>query len=312
MDRGFYWRVGFIVGSALLALWLLVPSFYYFQLPAEERNNPEKLESVLPAWAPGYKTKLNLGLDLQGGIHLVLGVDTEQALKQKVANRADQIATWAKEKGFGGVAFKAQGMKVLVTAADKADLDKFEKPALEYWGDMREVSTEGTPGIAFAFQDQQIKRDREQAVDQAIKILSNRVNGLGVTEPIIAKRGDNAILIQLPGYKDPAKAKEIIGTTAQLEFKIADDEGPYFNELFDAAKKNPPAGAKVETETVEGGGTLEYLSMGSVKITREFEQVEGPGGVNLRPAYLKAMGENARQKLEELVKAEAEPKMPEG
>ncbi|MGC4115680.1 MAG: hypothetical protein QM765_13965 [Myxococcales bacterium] len=219
MDRGFYWRVGFITATALLALWLLVPSFYYFQLPADERNNLEKLESVLPSWAPGAKTKLNLGLDLQGGIHLVLGVDTEQALKQKVSHRADQIGQWAKEKNYSGIETKAVGMKVLVNAANKADLDKFEKPALEYWADMHTVSTDGAPGVAFGFQDQQLKLDRGNAVDQAIKIISNRVNGLGVTEPIIAKRGDNAILVQLPGYKDPAKAKEIIGTTAQLEFK---------------------------------------------------------------------------------------------
>lgn len=312
MDRAFYWKVGFILATALLALWLLVPSFYYFRLPEDERNVPEKLEAVLPSWAPSYKTKLNLGLDLQGGIHLVLGVDTDAALRQKVAHRADQILAWAKEKGYTGVEAKAVGMKVVFSAANKADLDKFEKPALDYWGDMHLVSTDGASGIAFAFQDQQTKHDREQAVDQALKVISNRINRWGVTEPIIAKRGDNSILVQLPGFKDPAKAKELLGKTAQLEFKIADDEGTYFNELFEAAKKNPPAGAKMETETVEGGSTVEFLMMGSVKITREFEQVEGPGGVSLRPPYLKAMGENARVKLEELVKAEAEPKMPEG
>ena len=62
-----------------VALWLLVPSYYYFRLPDDERNNPEKLQAVLPGWAPGNKTKLNLGLDLQGGIHLVLGVDADAA-----------------------------------------------------------------------------------------------------------------------------------------------------------------------------------------------------------------------------------------
>ncbi len=312
MDRGFYWRVGLIVGTTLLALWLLVPSFYYFQLPAEDRNNPDKLEAVLPSWAPGAKTKLNLGLDLQGGIHLVLGVDTDAALRAKVGNRADQILQWAKEKGYGGLTAEGKGMKVIVSAANKADLDKAEKPLLDYWQDMHQVSTEGAAGIALAFQDQQVTYDREQAVNQALKIISNRVNAWGVSEPIIAKRGDNSILIQLPGFKDPEKAKELVGQTAMLEFKIADDEGSYFNDLFEAAKKNPPAGARLETETVEGGGTAEYLTMGNVKISREFEQVEGPGGVTLRPAYLKAMGENARQKLEALVEAMAEPKLPEG
>jgi preprotein translocase subunit SecD len=310
MDRGFYWRVGFIVASALLAIWLLVPSVYYFQLPADERNVPEKLEAVLPNWAPGYKTKLNLGLDLQGGIHLVMGVDTESALKTQLVRRADQIGSWAmKDKGFKDVTAVVEGSKVRVTTADKAEQDKLEKTAIEYWGDMHPVSTEGAPGFALAYQDQVIKKKKEDAVDQALKVISNRVNRWGVTEPIIAKRGDNSILVQLPGFKDPAKAKELLGKTAQLEFKICDDEAPYFSELFDAWKKAPPEGAKLETETGEGGRTTEFLTYKGTRITREFEHVEGPGGVTLNPPYLKAMGDNGRKMLEELVKATPEPKM---
>ncbi|MBI5548575.1 MAG: protein translocase subunit SecD [Deltaproteobacteria bacterium] len=310
MDRAFYWRVGFIVAIALFAVWLLVPSFYYFRLPQEDRNNPEKLQAVLPSWAPGSKTKLNLGLDLQGGIHLVLGVDTDTALRQKVTHRGDQFIAWAKEKNLTGVNVVAEGMKVKVSAENKADLERFEKAAKEYWGDMHEVPADGAPGIAFAFQEQQVKYDRENAIDQALKVISNRVNAWGVTEPVIAKRGDNSILVQLPGFNDPVKAKELLGKTAQLEFKIADDETTYFNDLFEAVKKAPPEGAQLETETAEGGRTEEYLAWRGNRITRDFERVEGPGGVTLNPPYLKVMGESARKVLEELVEKTAEPKMP--
>ena len=309
MDRAFYWRVGLIVGSALLALWLLVPSYYYFRLPDDERNNPEKLQAVLPSWAPGNKTKLNLGLDLQGGIHLVLGVDADAALRAKVSRRGDQIVNWAKEKSYKDITATAVGMKVVLEAKDKAELERMRKPLGEYWGDMRETSNEGAPGLALAFQDQFLKKIREDAVDQALKVISNRVNRWGVTEPIIAKRGDNQILVQLPGFKDPAKAKELLGKTAQLEFKIADDEGTYFNDLYEAIKKKLPEGAKVETETTEGGHTGEFISWRGAKISRNVDSVEGPGGVNLRPTYLEATGENGRTLLEELVKNTPEPKL---
>jgi preprotein translocase subunit SecD len=297
MDRAFWWRVGLIVGSALLALWLLVPSVFYFQLPADERNNPEKLQSVLPGWAPSPKTKLNLGLDLQGGIHLVLGVDTETAMRTKVSRRGDQIVVYSKEKAFKDISAAsdpADPMKVRVNAPDKAELERFRKTVSEYWGDMREVSAAGGEGFVLVFQDQWIKKFREDAVDQALKVISNRVNRWGVSEPIIAKRGDNAILVQLPGEKDPEKAKRLLGTTALLEFKIADDEATYFNELFEAFKKSPPQGGTIETEMGDEGRSHEYLAYRGSKISREYEHVEGPGGVTLNPPYLKAMGDNAR------------------
>ena len=272
MDRVFYWKVGFIVAFALLALWLLVPSLYYFRLPADERNLPEKLESVLPHWAPGQKTKLNLGLDLQGGIHLVLGVDTDTALKAKIARRADQIASWAKEKGFNGVSAVGEGLKVRITDDNKAELDGFKPKAVDYFQDMVAAGGEGN-SFFLGYQDQAIKKYKEDAVEQAKKVISNRVNRWGVTEPIIAKRGDNAILVQLPGFKDPAKAKQLLGTTAQLEFKVVEDENLSF---LPGLKDKLPANT-----------------------TLEFDHYNGPGGAVVSSPFLQAKGDNSRQTLED-------------
>ena len=79
MDRGWYWKAGFIVAVTLVAIWALVPSVTYFRLPASERNEANVFEKARPKWAPAKH--LNLGLDLQGGIHLVMGVDVDSALK---------------------------------------------------------------------------------------------------------------------------------------------------------------------------------------------------------------------------------------
>src|SRR5215208_2589587 len=97
MERTWYWRVALIVGVALLSLWQLVPSWYYFKLPPDQRNT-EVYDQSVPGWAPKAKHHLNLGLDLQGGIHLAMGVDVDRAVKAKVARRADEIADFLKGK----------------------------------------------------------------------------------------------------------------------------------------------------------------------------------------------------------------------
>jgi preprotein translocase subunit SecD len=271
MDRAFYWKAGLIAAVAVFAAWLLVPSLYYFRLPPDERNQPEKLESVLPKWAPGQKTKLNLGLDLQGGIHLVLGVDTETALKGKVARRADQIAAWAKEKGLNGITAVGEGLRVRVSDEDKAELDRFKPQAVDYFQDMVAAGEQGN-SFYLGYQEQAIKKYKEDAVEQAKKVITNRVNRWGVTEPIIAKRGDNAILVQLPGFKDPGAAKKLIGTTAQLEFKVVDDENLAY---LPGLKDKLPEG-----------------------VTLEFDHYNGPGGAVVSSPYLKATGDNGRKALE--------------
>jgi preprotein translocase subunit SecD len=281
MDRVFYWKAGFVAAVILVALWLLVPTFYYFKLPAEDRNEPEKLEAVLPSWAPSGSLRINLGLDLQGGIHLVLGVDTATALEAKVSRRGDQVIDYAREKGIEGLNARAEGMRVRISGP-AADVKRFQSMAIDYFQDMRVVGSD-EESFTLAFQDQFLADIKRDSVDQALKVITNRVDKWGVTEPIIAKRGDDAILVQLPGFKDPAKAKELLGKTAQLEFKIVDDESDYF--------------AKVEN--LPEGVTLEY------------DRFSGPGGRVFASPYLVAQGEEGRQRLEALM-ADPAPALPEG
>src|SRR5689334_3811128 len=98
MERSWYWRVALIVAVALLSIYQLVPSWFYFRLAPDQRNT-EAYDGSVPKWAPEAKHHLNLGLDLQGGIHLALGVDVERAVQAKIARRADEIADYLKTKG---------------------------------------------------------------------------------------------------------------------------------------------------------------------------------------------------------------------
>src|SRR5512145_931826 len=97
MERSWYWRVAIIAAVTLFSVYELVPSWHYFKLPPAERTT-DAYEKSVPGWAPDAKKHLNLGLDLQGGIHLAMGVDVDRAVKAKVARRADEVASYLKEK----------------------------------------------------------------------------------------------------------------------------------------------------------------------------------------------------------------------
>src|SRR5512134_2965818 len=97
MERSWYWRVALVIAVTLLSLYQLVPSWFYFKLPPDQRSG-EAYEQSVPGWAPDARQHLNLGLDLQGGIHLALGVDVDRAVKAKVARRADELADYLRSK----------------------------------------------------------------------------------------------------------------------------------------------------------------------------------------------------------------------
>jgi preprotein translocase subunit SecD len=236
MERSWYWRVAIIAAVAVASVWQLVPSWFYFRLPPGERSGKVYEDSV-PGWAPKAKSHLNLGLDLQGGIHLSLGVDVDRAVKAKVARRADEVAQFLKDKG---VAFDASepddsGLRVVVRGADAAAI---QSAVIDSYGSEMYLPGDAPEGaVWFAFKEAALKQFRTKAVDQAEKTIRNRVDKWGVTEPDIKRKSDNQIQIQLPGFTDPQRAKELLGRTAQLEFKIADDENP----ALDAIRSQLPA-----------------------------------------------------------------------
>jgi preprotein translocase subunit SecD len=234
MERSWYWRAGLVVVVALYSIWQLVPSWYYFKLPPDQRLG-EAYDQSVPGWAPSAKHHLNLGLDLQGGIHLAMGVDVDRAVKAKVARRADEIAEHLRTKGlaFTSAAPDSTGLRIAVAAAGP----EVEKETLDFYGSEL-YSPGGAPAgqVLFAFKDQVLRDFKAKAVEQAEKTIRNRVDKWGVSEPDIKRKANNQIQIQLPGFKDPEKAKDLLGRTAQLEFKICDDE----NAALDALRTQLP------------------------------------------------------------------------
>ena len=265
MDRSWYWKAGFIVAVAVLSLYALVPSVSYFQLPAEQRNEAGVFEAARPKWAP--PRHLNLGLDLQGGIHLVMGVEVDRAVREKAVRRAEELSQELDRKEIKGATVTGDVETGIVTVTAK-DADVLSKARSQIVDDYADMYVRGQQGDAFtlAMKDDAVKQLKDSAVDQAIKAIRNRVDKWGVSEPTIARRGDSNILVQLPGYSNPDKAKELLGRTAQLEFKIVDDDTAPVTSIKDAL----PEGVKVD-----------------------FDRHEGPGGAIVQTAFFTAKDRNA-------------------
>lgn len=290
MERSWYWRVALIVAVAGLSLYQLVPSWFYFKLPPDQRNGDAYDKSV-PRWAPDARQHLNLGLDLQGGIHLAMGVDVDRAVKAKVARRADEIADYLRSKDVpiteartvdGGRRIEVKG-----PAADpirKTVLDAYDQEMHAPGG-----APEGA--VYFAFKDQVLREFQGKAVEQAEKTIRNRVDKWGVSEPDIKRKANSQIQIQLPGFKDPEKAKELLGRTAQLEFKITDDENPILDQVRSTVPQCPGSRAGMQFPLPDAGcWTL--------------ETVELPNGGSRVVTHLAA---STRPELEKLIQDKATP-----
>ncbi len=275
MDSAWKWKATFIAAIALLCGYALVPSVVYFRMSPDVRNDNKAFEAQNPKWAS--QKHLNLGLDLQGGVHLVMGVEVDKAVRDKAVRRADEVKDELARKEIKDIDVVSdpdQGT-VTVTGKTAAATKAARKEAEDYFQDM---FTSGSTGESFSlkFRDASVKALKDSAVDQAIKTIRNRVDQWGVSEPTIARRGADAILVQLPGFKDPEKAKELLGRTAQLEFKIVDDDD---QSVKDLSSQLPP-GITIGYDSFEGAGgaaaSSPYLKGKDRKALQEFANLHKP------------------------------------
>jgi len=212
MRKGIYIRGSLILLTVILA--------FIFFLP----NTP--LFSYMPDW--WKKTMPNkgivLGLDLRGGSHLIFEVDLKRAREITVERIAMHLQSLLEKKGIK-TTVKAEREKITIQPVNEEvkKLIKENYPDLSYSEQGSYILCE-LPETAF-------KKVETTSVEQAIEVIRNRIDQLGVTEPTIHRQGENEIIVQLPGIKDPKKALEIIGKTAQLEFKLLDEETPLWKEL---------------------------------------------------------------------------------
>ncbi|MBM9614281.1 protein translocase subunit SecD [Desulfobulbus rhabdoformis] len=197
----------------------------------------------LPSWWKKYMAPagLKLGLDLQGGMHIVLQVDLEKAAENSLDLAASDFKAALADKNINAVRMDSADAKSVlftlpntgaVTAVEDILADKF--PNL----DAQVQAEEGSfPRVTLKLKQDEIDFIRKNAVNQSLEIIRNRIDQFGVSEPVVVRQGDNQIVVQLPGVKDPKRAMSLIGQTAQLEFKlVADTSSINLGQLIAEAK----------------------------------------------------------------------------
>ena len=180
------------------------------------------LVSRAPDWLVALGLEpMSLGLDLQGGVHFLFDVDTRTTVSKRLEGYADDFSRRLRDEGIRRTA-QAQEGRVRIDLRRREDLEQAEEilaevePELEYESG---VDGEGA-WITAALGDARVRELRNNAINKNITILRNRINELGVAEPVVQRQGQDRIVVQLPGVQDPAQASRILGSTATVEFRM--------------------------------------------------------------------------------------------
>ena len=262
MNRSLTWRMVLVASVVTVALIIFLPS-----LPG--------VRGSLPKWWPG--NRINLGLDLQGGMHLIYQVETDKAVESFTGRLATNIKNTAVDKKISLVDAKQTSPTTIeATVQNPADMEKLLS-VISDTGVLEKKSQEGNT-VILALKATEAERIKTSAVAQSLETIRNRIDQFGVAEPVIVQQGTDQILIQLPGIRDTQRALDLIGKTAQLEFKMVDS----------AAQLSPPL-----PDTIPASETDALMAQYKDKIPAGdeilFERVvdRSTGAVSKRPYLLK-------------------------
>jgi preprotein translocase subunit SecD len=259
MTKNLRWKILTIVAVLALAVWSFWPPF--------DRTRVENGQTVQ------VRGKVHLGLDLKGGVHLVLRVQTDDALRLETEMAAERLRDLAGERGITGVTVTPEPpTRIRVGAVPPAQDQAFRALADEQLAGLFNRTSGAGGTYTFDMKPNMIVTLREQAVQQALQTIERRVNELGVAEPVVAPHGtgQDQILVQLPGVTDVARAKEIIRSTALLEWKIV-EAGPASSKeaLLQAHNGTVPPDMEIVpgADSSQPGATVYYLVKQAAPIT---------------------------------------------
>src|SRR5213594_2577408 len=188
------------------------------------------------------KKAINLGLDLQGGIHLVLGVETDKHVASQTNRAAEDFKAALERRGIAARRVAREGLaSIVVELASPQSWNDALTVANEFQSFDRSDEDQAAGRFRLTMQSRAVARLRDDAVRQGVETIRNRVDQFGVAEPTITRQGDDRILIQLPGVQDPERAKALIGKTALLEFKLLDER----TSVEDAQSGRLPEGSEL-------------------------------------------------------------------
>ncbi len=202
----------------------------------------QNLAPATPEWLRSLGGQpMYLGLDLRGGVHFLMQVDMETAIRQDEETYIAELRSRFREKKlrYKGIHRVVDGNGgIMVTFSDLEVAAEAKKLIEKQYNDLN-IKVDGY-NLHLSFTEQALKDNKEKAIEQNITTLRNRVNELGVSEPIIQRQGEDRIVVQLPGVQDTARAKEILGATATLEFRmLANDDDEFGSRLYKRRNGQP-------------------------------------------------------------------------
>jgi len=195
------------------------------------------LAHATPGWLRALGGKpMTLGLDLQGGVHFMMQVDMDTARGQQLDRYVDDLRTALRDEGIRYVSVRREGNGLVALFRSEEDRQRAQQILREDQS-LQGLNVEEMPageyfGLSATVQEQQLLELQQTALKQNINTLKNRVNEIGVAEPIVQQQGADRVVVQLPGVQDTVQAKKIIGATATLEYRAVDEQ----NDAFTAAQ----------------------------------------------------------------------------
>ncbi|MAQ71017.1 MAG: protein translocase subunit SecD [Alphaproteobacteria bacterium] len=205
------WKIALISLICVLGVLFAFPNFV----------SPETREA-LPDFLPNEA--INLGLDLQGGSHLLLNVEIDQVIKEQKDDLLLQAKRELRSSRINYTRNTASENGYQITLRDPSDMQQ-AKSILRKLDDRMDISEESETVIQAEFTDQALRDTRDQTLSQSIEIVRRRIDETGTNEPLIQRQGDSRIVVQLPGLDNPDRVKELLGQTAKLSFHLVDRDG---------------------------------------------------------------------------------------
>jgi preprotein translocase subunit SecD len=202
------------------------------------------MAATTPSWLAALGAEpMNLGLDLRGGVHFLMEVDMDAAVKQALNNYASEIRVLLRDDKIRYKQIQIEDEHLVVKPRNQEHLEKAVDKIKTNLDQVvvTVIDDAAVPTVTIALTEQALRETRLLALQQNITTLRNRINELGVAEPTVQQQGDNRIVVQLPGVQDTAQAKKILGATATLEFRMVDTE----HDVQDALDGRVPPNAKL-------------------------------------------------------------------
>lgn len=244
MVRNLTWRFVIVVLAIIVGMFYLIPS----------------ITDSLPSWWKEKVQKIHLGLDLQGGTHLLTEVQTDVAVENTLHQYVQTLEELFDENKIPFIEVTVRkGQTIAVELVDQSANEKLMKIMKDNFPSLKNVNVETGENVyrpVFVLDQKEIRNLKDSAVKQALENIRNRIDQFGVTEPTIQREGEDRILIQLPGIKDPERAKRLLRETAMLEFKLVNDE----DSLQKALEGRVPPDSEIlyeENVDKETGGVTE-------------------------------------------------------